>query len=563
MYVLTNLHYFIFFIGALIFFHELGHFLVAKACNVKVLKFSLGFGPKLLAYTWGETTYQLALLPLGGYVKMIGEVPGDDQELGPDEAHRALSARPLWQRIAVVTAGPIFNLVLAFFIYFGMFVGSGTFGDTKLGIVSYDGPAWQAGIRPGDRITRINGEDIDDWDDLRNLIGDNQGADISMSYARDGKVTDIVVTPHIITETNVFKETTKRGRVGISLQYILPLVGIVDDASPAALAGVKTGDKILAVGGKKIEAWHELRQTLAKMSAEEKITLKILRGEEEISIEFMASADFPEGVATAYEGLFSAANLGGAYTGLVSKESLVTEVEAETPAARMGLQPGDQLLSLSVSREGDFISQPIGVWGIDLAAFHGADARSDFKLSFLRGSEIHATSFSLDERTEKDEFKNMQTRHIFGAKNDMATISTYLIHRPVGVFEATAVAFSQVIDDATMIYKGLSKVVSGDVPMDSMGGPIMLFVIAEKSAKRGLEYFLRMMAMISVNLGLLNLLPIPVLDGGHLLFFLVEGVRRKPAPMRVREIANMIGLALMLLLMVLVFHNDIVRYVLG
>ena len=145
MYILQNLHWFVILIGALVFFHELGHFLVAKACRVRVLRFSLGFGPKLLSFERSGTIYQISLLPLGGYVKMLGEAPG--AEVPSDERQWAFAERPLWQRTAIVLAGPVFNFMLAYVVYVTMFVGVHTFGATKLGVVSVGDPAWEAGLR--------------------------------------------------------------------------------------------------------------------------------------------------------------------------------------------------------------------------------------------------------------------------------------------------------------------------------------------------------------------------------------------------------------------------------
>ena len=577
LYVLENIHWFALLIGALVFVHELGHFLVAKACGVKVTKFSLGFGPKLLAFTRGETEYRIGALPLGGYVKMLGEVPG--AEIPPEDEARAFFSKPVWQRTAVAAAGPLFNFVLATVVYFAMFVGPQTFGDTKLGVVSRGDPAWNAGLRPGDRIVEVNGVAVQRWDDLRTEIGSRPGQRAYIAYERDGTMHRVEVTPASQQESNVFQEKEKRGRIGVSLQYIKTLVAVVDPQSPAALAGMKTGDRIIKVGETPVEAWHELRSALQEVPADLPIALTLQRPvestaesgaenkedqkspNEEHSILLTPNKDVRPQLDAS---LFSSADTPWGYTGIVSQDSVVAKVEADTPAAKAGLLSGDRLLHLKlVKPDGTTEKRPIGVWGIDLAAMSGVDARSKFTLTVQRGAEIIAQDFMLEAREERDELKNTYTRYVFGATNTPGSMGTYTLKRQVGLAEAFQQALTQVGRDATLIAKGIGMLIRGRLPLDSMGGPIMLFVIAEKSAKRGWEHFLRMMAVISVNLGLLNLLPVPVLDGGHLMFFALEAIRRKPPSIRAREIANMVGLALLLMLMVLVFKNDILKYVLG
>lgn len=262
--------------------------------------------------------------------------------------------------------------------------------------------------------------------------------------------------------------------------------------------------------------------------------------------------------------LFSCADAPGGYTGLVNTDTVIAKLEAESPAAKAGLQVGDRLLRMvRRSPDGAASDRPISVWAIDLGAFQGSDARSEFTLTYQRGERVLTGHLQLLEKQELDEFKNKHTRWVFGAENADDTLGTYTFERRVGLGEAIGQAFVRLGDDIGLIARGLERLVVGRLSIDNVGGPIMLFVIAEKSAKHGMEHFLRMMAVISVNLGLLNLLPIPVLDGGHLAFLGLEAVRRRPASMRVREVANAIGLALIFLLMLLALRNDVIKYVLG
>ncbi|MBI5508274.1 MAG: site-2 protease family protein [Deltaproteobacteria bacterium] len=557
MYVMQNLPWFILFIGALILVHELGHFAVAKLIGIKVQTFSFGFGPKLFAVTLGETEYRLSAFLIGGYVKMLGEVPGT--EIPPEDAPRAFSAKSVWQRSAVVLAGPFANFILAWVVYFGLTVGTRTVDDTRLGIVSDREPAWEAGLRPGDRVLRVDGVPVRDWEELREAISERPGASLHLAYERDGQTIETVVVPRAQDEANLFQELEKRGRVGISPHFVKAVVGVVDPESPAASAGVLTGDVVVQVSGRPVAAWHELRRELARTPPAEPMRITVERGNERLDFALTPSAA-PAGLDL---DLFSSADVPGRYTGLVTKESMVTAVEPGTPAAGIGLSPGDRLLRLVIEKEGRRIDRPIGVWGIDLLAFDGVDARSDFILTYQHGREVISRPFKLEPKEEKDDLKNKRTRYVFGAMNDVQTRGKYTTLREIGVQEAMRLATRAVGASATVVAKGIAKLAKREIPLETMGGPIMLFQIAAESAKQGIEYFLSTMALISVNLGLLNLMPIPVLDGGHMLIFGIEAIRRRPPSLRFREVANLIGLALLLLLMLLVFHNDIRRLLLG
>jgi regulator of sigma E protease len=558
MYILQNIHWFILLLGALVFFHEFGHFIAAKLSGVKVLKFSFGFGPRLIGIRGAETEYLISALPLGGYVKMLGEIP--DSEVAPEDAPRSFAAKPVWVRSIIVLAGPAFNILLAFLVYIGMFTGTQTFGATRLGIVTEGDPAWNAGLRPGDTITAIDGQPVADWEELREQIGKRPEEALRVTYERQGTLHTAEVKPQAHDEANVFQEAETRGRIGVSVRYVRPILGIVDKESPAAKAGLETGDEVVEANGRPIEAWQDLRAAVAATAPGTAVRLTVRRGNDRR--EAVLTPTTPPAGLEAHA--FSAADPQGGYTGLVSRDVLVAKVDAGTPASRAGLEPGDRLLRLRIDKPGgESVERPISVWGADLAAFSGLDARNHFVLTFQRGRDIIEKPLLLEARQEKDELKNVRTEYVFGATNDDESLGTYTFTRRVGPLEATREAASQVGTDVSLIGLGVAKLFSGSIPLNTMGGPIMLFVIAEKSAKRGATAFLRVLAVISVNLGLLNLLPIPVLDGGHLLFFGMEVVRRRPPSLRVREYANIVGLALLALLMILVFRNDILRYVLG
>ncbi|MFY2560567.1 RIP metalloprotease RseP, partial [Corallococcus terminator] len=232
---LQNLGFFILLLGVLVTVHELGHFLVAKACGVKVLKFSIGFGPKLIGFVKGETEYQIAILPLGGFVKMAGDLP--HEELSPDEAKRGFLAQPPWKRGLIVLAGPAFNLIFPVIVYFFVFLGPHQATSTLVGYVEPGMPAAAAGMRPGDRVLSVEGESVRTFDDMRDTFVGRFERPIPIVVERDGQPVTLTVKPIKNTETSPI-DTVERGLIGVLPLAKPPLVG-VPPGSVAETAGLR------------------------------------------------------------------------------------------------------------------------------------------------------------------------------------------------------------------------------------------------------------------------------------------------------------------------------------
>ncbi len=344
-------------LGVLIFVHELGHFLVAKRAGVGVTTFSLGFGPRLLGIKRGETDYRLSAVPLGGFVKMVGENPGE--EVPPEDRPRAFCLKPVGWRLAIVTAGPAANLIFALILFFVVLLGWGVPTlSTLVGEALPGQPAAQAGIQKGDRILAIDGHRLADWTDMVKAIQESRGRPVTMLVQRQGRRLQIRVTPRRVTTKNLFGEEVTIYRVGIQ----------------------------------------------------------------------------------------------------ASQERLV---------------------------------------------------------------------------------------------------------RRVGVWEAITGAFQKTYAAGELIIMTVVKLIQRKVSVDNLGGPILIAQAASQAARYGAAPFLDLTALISVNLAILNLLPIPALDGGHIFFFLIEAVRRKPVSEKVREKATQVGMGLLLLLMLFLFYNDIARLFMG
>ncbi len=344
---------FIIVLGVLIFFHEFGHFIVARLCGVGVEKFSLGFGPRIVGRKVGITDYRISAIPLGGYVKMVGEEP--DAELEPEQLPLSFTHKPVWQRILIVAAGPFFNVLLAALIFFVLFIFVGTYVlQPKVGSVGNATPAQSAGIRAGDRIVAIDGRPVESWDDMARMISSSKGGTLLITVERQNERRDMKVTPKMTQTKNLFGEKIARYVIGITAsgEVVTKELGFFD-----------------AIGQSVLQTWR--------------------------------------------------------------------------------------------------------------------------------------------------------------------------------VTELTVVS--------------IVKIFQGTVSTKTLGGPIMIAQLAGEQAREGMANLAFFTALISINLAILNILPIPVLDGGHLLFFTIEAIIRRPVNVRVREIAQQAGIFLLLMLMVYVFYNDITR----
>jgi regulator of sigma E protease len=349
----TSIFAFIIVLGVLIFFHEFGHFLIARLFGVGVEKFSLGFGPRLIGKKVGITDYRISAIPLGGYVKMVGEEP--DAEIAPEDIPLSFTHKHVVKRMLIVAAGPVFNVLLAVIIFFGIFFFSGTFVlKPSIGSVKQESPASAAGLEKGDLITDINGSPITSWDEMAEIINSSQGKTIRLSVLREESIREFAIDPEQVTTQNIFGEKIQRYIIGIT-------------------------------------------------------------------------------------------------------------ASGETDSKELNL--------------------------------------------FQAFSE--------------------------------SVVQTYKVSELMVVI--------------------IAKLIKGDISVKTVGGPIMIAQMAGDSAKAGVSSLISFIALISINLAIINLLPIPVLDGGHLLFFLIEAIKGKPVSIKVREHAQQVGLFLLIMLMILVFYNDITR----
>jgi regulator of sigma E protease len=440
---MTTVVAFVVVLGVLIFFHELGHFLVAKRAKVGVLKFSLGFGPKLVGIKRGETEYLISALPLGGYVKMIGEDPTDESPEAADPA-RSFSRKSVGARALIILAGPLANLLLPVLIFWGIFTFLGqSYLQPVVGTPEADSPAAVAGLLPGDRIQAVDGVPIERWDEVESAVRGSAGRTLRVTVQRDGQRFEARLEPKVQRATDLFGQEIEIWSVG--LRALAPSrIGQVLPGGVAQQVGLRSGDRIVAVDGAAVAEWEQLAKTIH-------------------------------------------GSPGKPLTLTVERDGRRFDVEVTPRPTRQQAGNGEE----------------VGLIGI------GPGSESDYR--------------RLD---------------------------------PASAFLA---GVKKTADITVLTVQGFVKLVQAKISPKTIGGPILIAQMTGEVAQRGLLETLSFTALLSINLAILNLLPIPVLDGGHLVFAFVEWLRGKPVSLRLRENAQRVGLVLLVLLMVFAFYNDIFR----
>ena len=530
-------------LGGLIFVHELGHFLVAKALGVKVLRFSIGFGPRLLGFTAGETEYRIAALPLGGYVKMAGEDP--TQDIPPEDVGRTFLEQPPWRRLCIAVAGPAMNLAFPVLLYFAIALSQrgALVPGAAVGTVAPGTPAAVAGLQGGDRIraVRVPGHDplpVRYFDDLRKVIAPHPGEPLEFTVERGGQTRTVTIIPAPEEESNQVEKRV-RGVIGVISSW------------PTALAAPARGvpsplqplDLVVKVDGREVHHAGDLTAALASAACRP-VALEVRRAagarREPVTLAAVPTCT-PDGAPAVQ----LADPMVAAY---------VAAVDPGSPAERAGLSRGDRLTSVAgkpvrsvrdlEALSSEFVpGQPLALAlddGRALTLTPGAEPYRDEDTHETR--QLPVLGFRTDDRSGID----------------LSALAVERLPFEQSVSGAFKLAAGEVGELIRMTVVGLGKIATGSISFRQVGGPIRLFSIAAEAAEAGLSRFLLTMGLVSINLGLMNLLPIPVLDGGHILTAVIEGVTRRRLSLRVREVTNWVGLALILALMVFVMGNDII-----
>lgn len=424
---MTTLLAFVFVLGVLVFVHELGHFLVAKAARIRVETFSLGFPPKAIGVTIGETEYCLSWLPIGGYVKVAGMA-----DFGTEKAKGEpweFQSKPKWIQMAVMAAGPAMNFLLAFVVIMGVRLGAGEFAFMNSTVVGQvEGPAFEAaGVRPGDRVLSIAGSAVHDWEELASAVLLNRGETVAMTVMRDGSTLSMDLRLDGDMQT-----------LGID-PFIPSKVGTVLPGTPADEAGLQPGDVIVSVAGEPVDQWWGMSRLISARPGQE-IQLRWLR----------------DGVEMAAQ---------------------IVPAPQESPDGTVG---------------------KIGV-GMPM------------------------------DRT------------------------------PVPFGKAISRSGQELVGYTTTLFTFLKRLVSGQESGRALAGPVAIAQMAGQNAKQGWVSLFGFMALLSVNLAVLNLLPIPMLDGGHLMILSIEAVIRRPLSTRQKEVLQQVGFAFLIFVMLYVTFGDLGR----
>jgi regulator of sigma E protease len=541
-----DLLYFILLVGVLIFVHELGHFAWAKFFGVKVLRFSLGFGPTLAGFRKGDTEYVIAAVPLGGYVKMLGESPSD--VVGPEDELRSFSSQPLWKRVVIVCAGPAMNLVFPIVLYFVVFLGDATLPPPLVGTVFPDRPA--AGrLVPGDVIVSVDGQAVSTFTEVRRIVEDSPDRTLSFVVDRHGERVAVGVTPTLERVPRPLELYDEVGRIGVMPHLPTPVVGVLAANRPAGGAQMRTFDVVISAGGRPIDTWLDLATELDENRGS-LLPLTYLRP---------TRIDRPLGGLVeldVYEPHVASLTpepgdgAGPERAGLELADLYVSHVTEGSPEHRMGLLPGDRLLSLDGRPVRHFTT-----FLEDLEAGRG----EEHELTWRRGDRTLTQRFRLRHERGVNEHGQPFDRYVVGMRNWVPMRLAEGVDNPSPVAYAVREAVDSTTEMMELTIFSVVRLFQGRLTYKSIGGPLTIFEVAGTAAREGTLNYLALMAFISINLGLINLLPIPLLDGGHLIIFLVEAVSRRRLTMKVRQYAALTGLVLLIGLMVLAFANDIER----
>lgn len=562
--MLFSVFVFIVVLGVLIFFHEMGHFLAAKACNIYVERFSLGMPPRLFGVRLGETDYCVGALPIGGYVKMAGQ---EDQPLSEEERQerygdipreRWFNNKPVWQRMIVIVAGPLMNVVLGVLLY-GIVAAVGTeVPETevtaRVGYVKPDSPAASAplyrlsgsdnnavvsrgapdatGWRTGDWIISIDGEPMRSFSDVSfaAIFGAGKVLDVVIERPQNGETVRYLsqIEPEYLDGSDHTQFGIEPFRTAL-IDRILPDL-------PAAKAGLAEGDIIRRVNGQIVDT-ATFTELMDDMGGEETVHLEVERNGERFTMSLQPTRI-------------------GRFEGLSFSPSLYTEEDEEAKQ-----QPP------TVGYVSEEVEKETGL------------KRGDVVLE-VNGKPATPENLREVERESAGQpvvLKLKQPRRIFGLARREEIKTVELIPQPsgaIGIVWGQKMVFHRVppIEVAPEAfrqgYKALARTVetlvmlfTGTVSPKDLGGPVLIYQVTTTAASMGLMWLLKITAFISVNLCVFNLLPLPVLDGGHLIFLSWEGILRRPIPEKAQERIQQVGLVLIISLLLFVTYNDILRWV--
>ncbi|GAB4019043.1 MAG: hypothetical protein Fur0010_20580 [Bdellovibrio sp.] len=509
---------FVLFLGPLVFFHELGHFLFARLFGVRVEVFSIGFGPKILKYRKGFTEYAVSLIPLGGYVKMYGDDPFNKDEIPEDLRPVSFTHQKKWARFWIVMGGPLANFILSFFLFAALLMNGEKAPEIKLGTVAPTTKFYSLGIRTGDVLKRVNATDIVNPQDIM------VGADSVIRTIGVERKGQLVELPINLKPEEFFEEFSKYPPALKQPILVTPegkWFWLAHTDEPRHKLSL---EEILESNPQKIYFWE--------MKPESTNNLELIsKDPTEIEIKNLDSQAI-------YAKLREEKNL-------YSLDLMVKKVNPSSPAEKAGLKEGD----IATSFDGK------SVWDFDQLRNLTQEAEGTVQLTVLRNGKIK--NFELTPDVSEIEG---QKRKLIGIHSRAEFLAPVFVEtKPLGFFASFPAALYRTWDTMVKTVDSFKKLVYREVSFKSIGGPLSIGKVASDSFNTSFTSFLFLMAVISINLGVINLFPIPVLDGGHIMFIILEILNRGPISRRKMEIAQQVGLSLLLMLMVGALVNDFSR----
>lgn len=538
--------YFIVMVGVLVFVHELGHFLWAKLFGVRVLRFSLGFGPRIAGFKRGGTEYVLSAFPLGGYVRMLGENPHD--EVRKTDERGSFAHQPIWRRVVITFGGPAMNLAFPIVLYFVVFLGDTKLTPANVGRVFSGRPAYGV-LQPGDRVLAVDGEEVETFDEITRIVERSPGTKLRFSIERGGKRFDRAIAPVASTRELPLDLHEEVGRIGVAPHHPLAVIGVGNSTSPAAAARLRTFDVVVAAAGRPVARYLDLQAALAKNQGT-LVPITYLRPTSVLNaLGGLVDLDLYEprlATLTPEPGAGDALSRAG----IEISDLYVSQVTVGSPEHRAGLLPGDRLLELD--------GQPIAMWATFMEDLRNGRGKPHV-LRWRRGDDEKTGRLALQHERGVTEYGQIYDRYVVGIRNWLPMRLDAAVPNPHPISYAFRESLRATSEAVELTLFSVLRLLQGRLSIKSLGGPLTIFEVAGTAAREGALNYLTLMAFISINLGLINLFPVPLLDGGHLLFLLYEGVVRRPISVRVREYAHIAGLLLLLAVMVLAFVNDVER----
>lgn len=540
---------FIAILGPLVVVHELGHFLFARLFGVKAEVFSVGFGPVIWKRQRGETEWRLSAVPLGGFVKLLGEEPG--QELPPELANRSLTrARPL-HRFLIFFGGPLFNFIFAALVFMSIQVIGEEQPRSVVGRILPDTIAASTGLMAGDEVIEVAGKSVRTFEEMSAAFAEHPGKPVAFKMRRLGvsEPLALTVTPSVVDGYNAFGEKVPQGDVpGLLPAGREPVAGVSAPESLAGRAGIKTGDRVVRWNGLELKSFEQLEDWFVQVPKGQQVMMELEH----------PATDQCKGPECKAPFKFTFTKTGKTHlfadeTGLHSSELFIEKTVDGSPAARGGLIHGDRLVSVDGEALTSFFSLREKVQ-------KAGDAGKRLKLAWEREGKLITVELSPNPSDVRDPELKKSKQYTVGIYPMLAWAEMSMtVERTFNPFLIVYRGVSKMVTHSWRNFVSIGKMFTGGVSVKTLGGPILIGKIAGESITRGLISFLTTMAILSIGLGVLNVLPVPLLDGGHILLLGIETLRGKPLQEKQLELVQKVGLALILLLMVVVMKNDLTR----